>query len=133
MHHPPAKTGTKLFDSITCLFSPQFEQLISKQNNLLGIVAGHYHHLCVTTFGGKSCFMAPSVAPTHYFANPQDDDDVTALELEDPAITLHKWHGKNVMTSHVLRLKEHHNRINWKAIKNKKELKSRPLEITQEV
>lgn len=119
MHHPPAKTGNKIFDSINCLTDPRFESLIISQKHLLAIVTGHYHHLCVTSYGSKSCFIAPSVAPVHYFANPEQDDKVTALELEDPAITLHKWHGGNVMTSHVMRLKDQNLRIDWTSIKKK--------------
>ena len=116
MHHAPVKTGTKIFDAINCLADSHLEHLISKQNNFLGIIAGHYHQLCLTTYGGKTCFIAPSVAPISFFAHPQDDY-VTALELEDPAITLHKWQGGSVMASHVIRLKEQHHRIDWKLIK----------------
>lgn len=117
MHHPPAKTGNKLFDLINCKTTLQFEKLIGQQDNLLGIVTGHYHHLCVTSCQGRLCFIAPSVAPVHYFANPEEDDHVTALELEDPAITFHQWHGGNVMTSQVVRLKEQNHRIDWELIK----------------
>jgi 3',5'-cyclic-AMP phosphodiesterase len=116
MHHPPVKTGTKLFDTMNCSVPKEFETLISRQSNFLGMITGHYHHLCVASYGGKLCFIAPSVAPVHYFANPQDDG-VTALEIEDPAITLHKWHGGNVLTSHVVRLKEQYHRIDWSLIK----------------
>lgn len=118
MHHPPVKTGTKLFDDILCLISSDFQGLIRKENHLLGILTGHYHHLCVTSCASKLCFMAPSVAPVHFFAHPQDDH-VTALELEDPAITLHKWHGGDHMTSHVVRIKDQPVRINWESIKAK--------------
>jgi Icc protein len=117
MHHPPVKTGTKVFDNILCLASPKFEELIEKNSHLLGIVTGHYHHLCVASFGSKVCFIAPSVAPVHFFAHPQDDH-VTALELEDPAITFHKWHGGNLLTSHVVRIKDEKRRIDWSLIKN---------------
>lgn len=112
MHHPPAKVGYKVFDAINCSVPDGFEDLIRSQNTLLGIITGHYHHLCLTSYGNKSCFIAPSVAPVHHFAHPQDEF-VTALELEDPAITLHQWHHGNVMTSHVVRLKEQVLRINW--------------------
>lgn len=119
MHHPPAKIGHKIFDSINCVVPHDFEKLISTQKHLLGIITGHYHHLCVTSYGNKSCFIAPSISPVHYFTHPQDDD-VTALELQDPAITLHKWHGGEVITSHVLHLKEQYFRIDWSSIKSKK-------------
>ncbi len=118
MHHPPAKTGTVLFDSINCRVAPEFESLIRSYKNIVGIVSGHYHHLCVTSFGSKSCFIAPSVAPVHYFATPFVDQ-VTALELEDPAVTLHQWHGGTVLTSHVKRIKEDYKRIDWEEIQRR--------------
>lgn len=118
MHHPLTKTGNRLFDTMLCSHSSAFESLIKRQTNLLGILSGHYHQLCVASYQTKSCFIAPSVAPVHFFADPEDDF-VTALELEDPAVTLHKWHGGNSMTSHVHRIKEKNHRINWTSIKSK--------------
>lgn len=115
MHHPPAKTGTKLFDQILCQVPSDFEDLIRESKQVLGIISGHYHHLCMTHYGSKFCFMAPSVAPVHYFAHP-DDEQVTALELEDPAVTLHKWNGCSLM-SHVVRVREKFHRIDWKKLK----------------
>ncbi len=114
MHHPPIKVGKKAFDTkYTCYLVPGFENLIRKDDSVLGIVAGHYHHLCASAFGGKPCFVAPSLAPTHYFAHP-DDDDPTALELDDPAITLHKWLGGNAVSTHVVRIKPSYRRIGLK-------------------
>lgn len=43
----------------------------------------------------------------------------TALELEDPAITLHQWQSEGVMTSHVVYLKKQNHRIDWSSLKNK--------------
>lgn len=118
MHHPPTKIGHKVFDSIYCSTPQDFEEFIRSQNQLLGIVTGHYHHFCLTSYGNKPCFIAPSIAPTHYFANSQDDY-VTALELREPAITLHKWSGGNVLTSHMIHLKDDYLRIDWSSIKSK--------------
>lgn len=115
LHHPPAKTGMALFDTMLCRTPPFFEALVREYKNVIGILAGHYHHLCVTSFGGKLCFIAPSVAPVHYFATPSDTY-VTALELEDPAVTLHQWHGGTILTSHVRRLKSDYHRINRAAV-----------------
>lgn len=118
MHHPLSKVGHKLFDNMLCFTPPHFKQIMSKQHQLLGFISGHYHHLCTTSYAGKPCFIAPSVAPVHYFAHSQDDD-VAALELEDPAITLHQWFGEDAITSHVIRIKKHHQRIDWKLIKSR--------------
>lgn len=120
MHHPPVKTGHKVFDSINCLMPPHFDQLIKRQENIIGIITGHYHHLCITTYGAKLCFIAPSVAANHYFANPQEDAFVTALELEDPAVALHRWESGNGLTSHVVYLRDQNRRIDWSCIKNEK-------------
>lgn len=118
MHHPLTMTGKKLFDSMTCLVPTNFEKVIKAQNNLLAILTGHYHHLCITSYGGKICLMAPSVSPVHYIANAQDDF-VTAIELEDPAITLHQWFGENKLTTHVIKIKEHYPRIRWPSYESK--------------
>jgi 3',5'-cyclic-AMP phosphodiesterase len=118
MHHPPTKLGVKLFDEIICFTPDEFHSLILKYDNLLGIVAGHYHHFCVSSFFGKGCFIAPSVAPVHYFAHP-NDDRVTALELEDPAVSLHLWQEERPLISHVKRVKENYRRIDWQEIQKK--------------
>lgn len=117
MHHPPIQIGMELFDQMKCKAPKAFETLISKQTNIMGIVTGHYHHLCVSTFGNKLCFLAPSVAPVHYFAGPKDLH-VTALELEDPGVTLHSWLGENTLVSHVVRIKDDYRRIDWARIKH---------------
>jgi 3',5'-cyclic-AMP phosphodiesterase len=124
MHHPPAKTGTKLFDQILCKTPFSFESLLKESPHLMGILSGHYHHLCVTTFATKLCFMAPSVAPVHYFAHPEDGH-VTALELEDPAITLHRCKENEPMISHIVRVKDKH-RIDWKSIVENQTRRSPP-------
>lgn len=118
MHHPPIKIGMELFDQINCIAPAAFENLVSDRDNLIGIITGHYHHLCVGSFGRKLCFLAPSVAPVHYFAHPQDTH-VTALELDDPALTLHKWQGGANLTSHVVRVRANHKRIDWSLIQQK--------------
>ena len=114
MHHSPVKVGLKAFDTLyTCFLAPEFEEVIRKSESLLGIIAGHYHHLCASSFGGKTCFLAPSLAPTHYF-NHFDDTEPTALELDDPAVTLHRWLGGTSLSTHVVRLKDENRRIPWK-------------------
>ena len=118
MHHPPVKIGMRLFDQMYCHAPASFEKLIRESENVIGIVTGHYHHLCVSSFGGKLCFLAPSVAPVHHFAHP-DHEYVSAIELEDPGITLHRWQGGNSIASHVVRLKETRERIDWALIKPK--------------
>lgn len=117
MHHPPTKIGHKLLDSSHCSVPQNFEEFIKSQSQLLGIITGHCHHFYLTSYGNKPCFIAPSIAPRHYFANSQDEY-VTALELQEPAITLHQWHSER-LTSHIVHLKDEYLRIEWSSIKKK--------------
>ncbi|MBS0625391.1 MAG: phosphodiesterase [Verrucomicrobia bacterium] len=112
MHHPPVRTGWKLFDKILCKADPRFEELVRENSQVVGVFTGHYHHLCISSFAGKPCILAPSIAPVHYFARPEDDE-VTALELEDPAITMHEWLGGQTVTSRIVRVKEGIIRLDW--------------------
>lgn len=111
LHHPPAKTGMKCFDKILLAPSSRFESLVRSHPQILALLCGHFHHPCVTTYGSKLCYLAPSVAPVHYFAHP-DDDEPSAIELEDPAITLHQITG-SVLCSQVIRLKDNPRRLDW--------------------
>ncbi len=115
MHHPPVKIGMRLFDQMNCSTPPLFENLIRDHDQIVGILTGHYHHLCISSFGGKLCFLAPSIAPVHHFSHPEADQ-VASLELEDPAVTLHRWQDDNALVSHVLRIKQIQ-RIDWSRIR----------------
>ncbi len=118
MHHPPAKIGHRVFDAIRCRVPEAFEEWISTQRYLLGIISGHQHRFCATSYGNKPCFVAPSIAPVHYFAHP-DDADATSLELDDPSIMLHHWHGGTTMISHIIRLQEHYRCLDWAEMRKK--------------
>jgi Icc protein len=115
MHHPPVKIGIKIFDQVRCVAPAGFEQLIASQPHLIGIITGHYHHTCVSSFGGKICFLAPSTAPVHYFSHPETES-VSALELEEPALTLHRWLDGKSLASQVYRIKQDFLRIDWSKI-----------------
>jgi len=126
MHHSPAKTGSKLFDTILCRMSDRFEEIIRRRTGLLGIIAGHYHLFCAATFGGRPCLTAPSLAPVCYFASPSDEH-ATALELHDPSVVFHQWLGGDAMASHVFQVKESYRRLDWKAVKAKMNLSQEPV------
>jgi hypothetical protein len=87
-----------------------FEGLIQSSPHVLGLVAGHYHKTCATLFGGKLCFVAPSVAPSHYFLTAEDHH-VTAIDLVPPSFTLHKWIGGFQMISEVYPISEPEQRL----------------------
>lgn len=101
MHHLPIKVGQKCFDSMVCQMEGEFEKLIQSSPHVLGIVAGHYHKMCTSLYGGKICFVGPSTAPVHYFAR-NEDNHVTAIDLVSPSFTLHRWMGGFQMVSECI-------------------------------
>lgn len=97
MHHFPMKVGVKCFDETLCRVEKDFEELIRSTPNIIRIVAGHYHRTCATLFGGKICFVAPSVAPAFYAADRRGG--AVYIGSTCPYITLHQWNGGLDMTS----------------------------------
>jgi Icc protein len=110
MHHFPMKVGQKCFDTMLCRMEGDFEKLILSSPHILGIIAGHYHKTCAALFGGKICFVAPSVAPSHYFANDQDTH-VSAIDLGAPSFALHRWTGGYQMVSESVQSMNLENRL----------------------
>ncbi len=122
MHHFPVKVGSKCFDNMICRMEGDFEKLIRSSRCVIGIVAGHYHTMCTTLFGGKVCFIAPSVAPTHYFAT-DEDRYVTAIDLTSPSFVLHRWGGGFQMVSESIQAVGFTERL-YRKSENQKELVS---------
>lgn len=126
LHHPVIKVGKKLFDQIMCRPSERLVRLISSSPHILGILSGHYHDLCIGSFAGKVCYVAPSVAPLHVFAH-EEDDSPSALRLESPAVTLHRWQEGSLI-SHVQRVRSGVHDLDWKEIQQNKLLSELPPE-----
>lgn len=100
MHHFPFKVGHPIFDKIICFAEQRFEEIIKNADNVIGMVAGHYHQQASSMFGGKPFFIAPSTAPAHKFS--PEGTEVVAIELKDPAVTYHSWQeGQAHVTSIV--------------------------------
>lgn len=110
MHHFPMKVGQKCFDNMICRLEDDLEKLIKSSPNVMGIVAGHYHKMCTSLFGGRICFVAPSTAPTHYFAR-DEDNYVTAIDLVNPSFTIHRWMGGFQMVSECIQAIEYTKRL----------------------
>jgi len=110
MHHFPVKVGPQCFEDISCRLEGDLEQLIHSSPHVLGIVAGHYHKMCTSLFGGKMCVVAPSVAPSHYFA-ADEDRHVTGIDLVCPSFMLHRWNGGTQWTSEAFQAVEPDKRL----------------------
>lgn len=112
MHHPLIKTGQKLLDRVRCHTSDDFEAIVESFPNIIGILSGHYHKSCATIFGGTLCFVAPSVAPVHYFERASDEE-TKVIELVRPSFVLHKWTEDFKLVSEVVQTLESYNRLTF--------------------
>lgn len=110
MHHPPIKAGQKLLDKTRCYSEYNFENLIMSFPNIVGLISGHYHKSSSTIFGKTLCFVAPSVAPVHFFQKA-DDEYVKSLDLTHASFTLHKWVGGFQLVSEVTQVVEPTHRL----------------------
>ncbi len=110
MHHPLIKIGQKLLDQLNCHTPEDFEGLVASFPNIIGIISGHYHKSCATIFGGTLCFVAPSVAPVHYFEKASDEK-TKIIELVHPSFVLHKWMGGSHLVSEVVQTVEPDKRL----------------------
>jgi hypothetical protein len=115
MHHFPMKVGQKAFDQMICQTEGDFEKLVLSFPNIIGMVAGHYHKTCVSSIGGKICFVAPSVAPSHYFAS-YHDEHVTAIDIAYPSLALHRWEEGFKMVSEVMQVVRPKERLPFKKV-----------------
>lgn len=114
LHHPPVSIGYALFDKLRGFVPIRFVSILQNSPQILGILTGHCHFFCLSSLGGKPCFIAPSVAPAMLFAHPQDLTP-SALELADPAIALHEWKDGHPLTSRLHWIKKHE-QIDWAEI-----------------
>lgn len=110
MHHPLIKIGQKLLDTLKCHTADGFEACIRSFPNIIGIISGHYHKSCATVYGGTLCFVAPSVAPVHYFKKASDEE-TKIIELIHPSFVLHKWTEGFSLVSEVVQALDLTNRL----------------------
>jgi 3',5'-cyclic AMP phosphodiesterase CpdA len=110
MHHPLIEIGQKLLDRLKCHVPEDFEALIGSFSNIIGIISGHYHKSCATIYGETSCFVAPSVAPVHYFEKASDEE-TKIIELVHPSFVLHRWIENFNLVSEVVQALQPTNRL----------------------
>ncbi|MGV8948351.1 MAG: phosphodiesterase [Candidatus Paracaedibacter sp.] len=110
MHHPLITIGQKLLDALNCQVTDDFESFIHSFPNIIGIISGHFHKACAAIYGGALCFVAPSVAPVHYFEKASDET-TKIIELTSPSFVLHKWIKGHRLVSEVIQTLELTNRL----------------------
>lgn len=100
-HHPPVPIGIDLMDDIRLREgAEELERILAAHPQVLALLCGHVHRAVETSFGGRLCLVAPSVA--HQVALTLSRTVVApAAVREPPAFRLLRWDGVRLV-SHLV-------------------------------
>lgn len=63
VHHPPFRCGIGFMDRIRLIEgAARLECIVAAHPHVLGLVCGHHHRAMETLYGGRPCFVAPSLS-----------------------------------------------------------------------
>jgi Icc protein len=103
LHHPPVESGLSwMGESPDAPWMKRLEDVVSDFDNIVALVAGHFHRPMVTRFGGTILAVCPASAPQLALDLGEIDQDVPdgrpMIMDEPPAFALHKWTGRRLIT-----------------------------------
>ncbi|QJB70441.1 phosphodiesterase [Parasphingorhabdus halotolerans] len=111
LHHPPVESGIAWMN--THPDEPWVDRLadtISGHDQVVGMITGHLHRNISTSFAGTSLSICASTAPQVAFdlepIDPENPDGRNMIVADPPAIALHWWNGKQIV-SHFETAEEH--------------------------
>lgn len=62
LHHPPFRCGVGFMDRIRLIDgAARLECVVAAHPHVIGLLCGHHHRAMETSFGGRPCFVAPSL------------------------------------------------------------------------
>lgn len=88
LHHYPTVVQHAFFNNFNVLNAVDLEEIINIPN-VKGIYCGHYHITGASIFGGKMCWLSPSISPVFYLDDVINDTKCTKLLLTPPSFSLH--------------------------------------------
>lgn len=98
MHHPPFASGLEWMDEVGLMNSDELAAVISAEDNLLALLAGHVHRPISTRFAGAVASCAPSTGMQLELAL---DGARYGYSDEPGAIALHWFGGDGRLVTHV--------------------------------
>lgn len=111
LHHPPVESGIAWMN--TDPREPWVLRLadtIAGHDQIKGMITGHLHRNVSTFFEGTSLSICASTAPQVAFdlspIDPDHPDDRNMIVADPPAVALHWWNGKQLVT-HFETAEEH--------------------------
>jgi 3',5'-cyclic AMP phosphodiesterase CpdA len=102
MHHPPFDVGIPPVDRNPFRNRDKLEAIIAAHPQVARIICGHIHRAVDRPFGNTIASTAPSTSQQLVLDHAERG---YAVRIEQPAFTLHRWTGRNLVAS-VIRTNE---------------------------
>ncbi|MEU7532483.1 metallophosphoesterase [Saccharothrix sp. NPDC042600] len=96
-HHPPVTVHEPSIDAIRQFGEDRLAEILTRHDNVVGVLCGHAHTGAASTFAGKPLRVAPGVVNTLLL--PWESDRVIDLDLP-PAIAFHVLSDDGRLTTH---------------------------------
>ncbi|MDQ6895902.1 MAG: metallophosphoesterase [Actinomycetota bacterium] len=61
LHHPPTTVGIERADAIQLHNGSELEAVLARHPHVVGVLVGHNHTMCATTFAGRPCLVGGGV------------------------------------------------------------------------
>jgi 3',5'-cyclic AMP phosphodiesterase CpdA len=103
-HHPPFATGIGFMDVYGLDGADRLEAVVSRHDQVQGVLCGHIHRLVVRGFGGTTASCWPSTGAQ--VALELGDGGVGYTD-EPPAFALHRWDPSAGLASHLVPVVDH--------------------------
>lgn len=104
LHHPPFATGIAGLDAIACRGADRLAEWLAVHREVRALACGHVHRPMFTSFAGRPCVTAPSIAH-QIVCDLSGRPDALAWCREPPGFLLHRWQDGELV-SHVLPVDE---------------------------
>lgn len=103
LHHPPIESGLSwMTENPEALWVKRLEAIVSAQDNIVAVIAGHLHRPVVTQWAGTTLAICPSTAPQVALdldgIDPERPDGRPMIIADPPYYAVHHWDGRRLVS-----------------------------------
>jgi 3',5'-cyclic AMP phosphodiesterase CpdA len=103
LHHPPIESGHSwMTENPEAEWVKRLEAIVSAQDNIVAVIAGHLHRPVVTQWAGTTLAVCPSTAPQVALdfkpIDPESPDNRPMIVADPPWFAIHHWNGRRLTT-----------------------------------
>ena len=103
LHHPPIESGLSwMTENPEALWVKRLKAIVSAQDNIVAMIAGHLHRPVVTSWAGTTLAICPSTAPQVALdlgsIDPERPDGRPMIVADPPWFAVHVWDGRQLVS-----------------------------------